>query len=136
MAFSLTFSCKFRLRKPIDISAKSAGNSSKPLLAKAALAVLCRDVALVDLADLRRRWAGVELLHELAERALVALSFARDLLGCENLRYWLREKWESYAAVARVLHVAGQVEALGFLDREGAEVDALHDTLDLELDLP
>lgn len=54
-------------------------DSSKPLLAETALALLGRNVALVDLADLGSRRAGVELRHELTERALVALGLSGDL---------------------------------------------------------
>jgi hypothetical protein len=54
-------------------------HSSKPLLAESLLALFGRNVVVVDRADSRRGWALVQVLHELVQSALLALSLASDL---------------------------------------------------------
>ena len=49
------------------------------LLAEPLLTLLSRDIALLDIADPGGRRAFVQVLHELAQRVLVALCFAGDL---------------------------------------------------------
>jgi RNase P/RNase MRP subunit POP5 len=53
--------------------------TTKPLLAESFLALLGSNVAVVDRADSRRGRALVQVLHELVQRALLALSLASDL---------------------------------------------------------
>lgn len=53
--------------------------TTKPLLAESLLALLGSNVAVVDRADSRRGRALVQVLHELVQRALLALSLASDL---------------------------------------------------------
>ena len=43
--------------------------------------------------------------------------------------------WLAYAAIALVLYMAGELQALGLFGREGAEADALDLAGDFELDL-
>lgn len=54
-------------------------HKSHPLLVETLLALFSRDIAMVDRADFRRRRALVQVLHKLAQRALLALSFPSDL---------------------------------------------------------
>jgi len=49
------------------------------LLAKPLLTLFSRDIALLDIADLSRRRAFVQVLYELAQRVLVTLCFTSDL---------------------------------------------------------
>ena len=49
------------------------------LLAKTLLVLLGRNITLLDIADPSRGGAFVQVLHELAQRVLVALCFAGDL---------------------------------------------------------
>jgi hypothetical protein len=114
-------------------------HSSKPLLAESLLALFGRNVVVVDRADSRRGWALVQVLHELVQSALLALSLASDL--------WVKRinlcpqvvnqegHWLAYAAIALVLYMAGEPQALGLFGREGAEADALDFAGDFELDL-
>jgi hypothetical protein len=63
----------------MDLETPVRGNHRQHLLAKTLLALLSRNIALLDIADLSRGWAFVQVLHELAQRVLVALCFASDL---------------------------------------------------------
>lgn len=49
------------------------------LLTKTLLTLLGRNITLLDIADPSRGRAFVQVLHELAQRVLVALCFAGDL---------------------------------------------------------
>ena len=59
-----------------DLSTQAKKDS---LLAESPLALLRSDVVPVDGADFRSRWALVQVLHELVQRALFTLSLAGDL---------------------------------------------------------
>lgn len=62
------------------------------LLAETLLALLSRDIALLDVADLSRRRAFVQVLDELAQRILIALCFASDLVVL-SVAVMCRERW-------------------------------------------
>ena len=63
----------------MDLEAPARSIQRQHLLAKSFLALFSRDIALLDVADSRRGRAFVQVLHELAQRVLVALCFAGDL---------------------------------------------------------
>jgi hypothetical protein len=50
------------------------------LLAETLLALLGRNIALLDVANLSRRRAFIQVLDELTQRILIALCFASDLV--------------------------------------------------------
>lgn len=77
------------------------------------------------------------MLHELAQRVLVALCFAGDLavvLGVAKRGISVVLE-NAYTPVTLVLHVSGQFQAPGLFGGERAEADALHLAGDFELDL-
>jgi len=53
--------------------------ATNPLLAKPPLALLSRNITLLDIANSRRGRSFMQVLHELAQRVLIALCFAGDL---------------------------------------------------------
>jgi hypothetical protein len=62
-----------------DLEAPARSIQRQRLLAKPLLTFLSGNVALLDVADLSRGRSFVQVLHELAQRVLVALCFAGDL---------------------------------------------------------
>lgn len=46
-----------------------------------------------------------------------------------------KARGETYASVARILHIASQIQTAGFVDCESAEAHALNGAFDFELDL-
>ena len=79
----------------------------------------------------------MQVLHELAQRVLVALCFASNLavvsVSCDV--QYASSIGRAYTAITLVLHVSSQFQAPGFLGCERAEADALHLAGDFELDL-
>ena len=75
----------------------AATSCYSPSLTEPFLALFDPKFLLLDLIDVCGTWSHVEMLHELVDRALIALSLSL------------------HAAIAFVLDEPGQVEALGFI---------------------
>lgn len=54
-------------------------HTTKSLLVESLLALFSRNIAVVDRADSRRGWALVQVVNELVQSAVLALSLASDL---------------------------------------------------------
>jgi len=63
----------------MDLEVPARSIQQRHLLTKSLLPLLSRNIALLDIANLSRRRAFVQVLHELVQRVLVALCFAGDL---------------------------------------------------------
>lgn len=64
----------------LDVGAFTRGIQWQHLLAEPLLALLGRNIALLDIAHPSGRRAFVQVLHELAQRVLVTLCFPGDLV--------------------------------------------------------
>jgi hypothetical protein len=80
-AFVVRWDVCFRFSPNIimDLEALARSIERQDLLAKPLLALLSGNIALLDIADPSFRRAFVQVLHQLAQRVLVALCFAGDL---------------------------------------------------------
>ena len=63
----------------MDLEAPARSIQRQHLLAKSLLALFSRNIAVVDRADSRRGWALVQVVNELVQSAVLALSLASDL---------------------------------------------------------
>jgi RNase P/RNase MRP subunit POP5 len=66
-------------RRALESRCSFQEHANKSLVVESLLALLGSNVAVVDRADSRRGRALVQVLHELVQRALLALSLASDL---------------------------------------------------------
>jgi hypothetical protein len=95
---------------------------------EAALARLAVDVLVVDCGDGCCGRSVIQMLDELLDLVLAALSLACDLYGVSN--DITIACLQTYRAIRCISHEAGHTNALGLLLSEGPEIDALYLALD------